>query len=50
MTTTIPRKLETDEQKGDRLRQELELKRQAKAAEESAVDRMIRDNIRLRGA
>lgn len=48
--TTIPRRLETDEEKGDRLHLELELKRKNKAAEESAVDRMIRENIRLHGA
>ena len=50
MKTTIPRRLETDEERGDRLRLELELKRKERAAEESAVDKMIRENIRLHGA
>jgi hypothetical protein len=50
MKRTISRRLETVEQRGDRLRLELELKRKDRAAEESAVDRMIRENIRLHGA
>lgn len=48
--TPTPRRSETDDERGDRLRLEAELKRQQKAAEESAVDRMIRENIKLHGA
>lgn len=48
--TKIPRRPETDEERGERLCLELELKRKNRAAEESAVDKMIRENIRLHGA
>jgi hypothetical protein len=48
--TTIPRRPETDEERGERMRLEMELKRKSKAAEELAVDKMIRENIRLHGA
>ena len=47
--TTIPRKAETDEERGERMRLEMELRRKNKAAEELAVDKMIRENIRLHG-
>lgn len=47
---TICRRLETEEERGARLRSELELTRQHRAAEEAAIDKMIRENIRLHGA
>lgn len=50
MKTMIPRRPETDEERDERLRLELELNRKNRAAEESAVDKMIRENIRLHGA
>ena len=48
-TARKPRKLETPEERQDRLKLEAEKRSHDRAAEEAEVDRMIRRNIELHG-
>lgn len=44
------RSIETSEQRADRVKRDADARKESQAAEEAAVDRMIRRNIEERGA